>query len=128
MSRCELSKGDEAEGGELAENRKGLAFDIARDAEAGPNASEIGIIIARVRDEFPRSGGNPIEKSMESHSVEGAGAGNAECAAGGREALFCENAMPGGPEAAENADLRSAHEGGAGSGANGPNRLEWIAN
>ena len=124
----ELAEGDEVQRGEFAQNWKGLAFDIARGAEAGPNASEIGVVIARVRDEFPGAGGNPIEKAVESHGVECAGGGYAECAAGGRKAFFGNDAVPGGLEAAETADLRSADEAGAGGGANGPDRLEWIAN
>jgi len=126
--RCEFAERDELEGGKIAQNWKDLAFDIARGAEVGLNASEIGVIVAGVRDKFPGASGNPIEKAVESHGVECAGAGYAECAAGGCKAFFRKDAEPGGPEAAENADLRCSDEAGAGAGANGPERLEWIAN
>lgn len=128
MLRCEFAEGDEVEGRKFAQNWKGLAFNIARRAEAGPNTSEIGVMITRVCHELPRAGGNPIEKAVESHGVECAGAGYSECAPGGRETFFRKDAVPGGLEAAENADLRSADEAGAGGGANGPGRLEWITN
>ena len=121
-------EGDEAEGGEFAQNWKGLPLDFARGAETGPNTREIGVIVARMRDEFPGAGGNPIHEAMESHGVECAGGGYAECAVGGREAFFYKNAAPGGLKAAETADLRSTDEPGAGGGANGPDGFEWIAN
>lgn len=126
--QCEFAEGDEVEGGEFAQNWKGVSFDIARGAEASLNASEIGVIIARVRYEFPSAGGNPIEKTVQSHNVERACAGYAQCAAGGREAFSGKDAVPAEVEAAETADLHSADEAGAGGGANGSERLEWIAN
>ena len=125
---CEFAEGDELERGEFTQNRKGFAFDIARGAEASPNAREIRVVIARMRDEFPSAGANPIEKPVQIHCFECTGAGYAECAAGGSEAFFGNDAVPGGLKAAENADLRSANEAASGRCANGPLRLEWIAN
>src|SRR5665213_261549 len=110
------------------QNGKSLALHIARRAEGGLNARQIGIVIAGVRDEFPSAGPNPIEKSMKSHLTECSGAGYAECAARGREAFFREDASPAGLQAAENADLRSANEVAVGGSANCPCRLEWITN
>lgn len=123
----ELTEGDEDEAGEFAKDWKRFAFDIARGAEAGPNASEICVVIARVRDEFPGAGRNPTEKPVKTHGIECTGGGDAERAAGSRETFFGKDAMPGGLEAAEKADLRSADQAGAGGGANGPGRLKWIS-
>lgn len=128
MLRRELAEGDELQRGEFAQNWKRLAFDIARGAETRANASEIGVVVAGVRHEFPSARRNLIEKTAETHAIECAGAGNAERAAGGREAFFRKYAVPGRLEAPETANLRSTDEPGAGGGANGPGGFEWIAN
>lgn len=126
--RCDFAEGDEVQSGEFAQKWKGLAFDIARGAEPGPNARQIGVIVTRVRDELPGAGGDPIEKTVERHGVECTRAGYAERATGGREAFFGKDAMPAGLKAAKNADLRGADESSAGRGMNSPCGLKWIAN
>ena len=81
-----------------------------------------------MRDQFPCTGPNLIEESTKSPLAECTGAGHAERAARGGEALFREDASPASLQAAENAYLCSANEVAVGGSANGPCRLEWIAN
>lgn len=109
----------------FAQNRKSFTFGIARSAKAGPGTSEISVVIAGMRDGFPSARANPIEKPVESHGVQRAGARDAECAVRCHKALFRNDATPRGHKVAEDSDLRGADQSGVGSRANGPHWLKW---
>lgn len=49
----QIAEGDEVDGGEFFERGESLAFDVARCAEAGADARQVGVVIAGVGDELP---------------------------------------------------------------------------
>ena len=89
---------------------------------------QVGIVVARMGDQFPCAGGKMTEQCIRGGRVEGSGGQNADGAVGGAEALFRHDAAESGLKQPQQVDLGTANEMSGGCGAKTPRRLKGIAN
>jgi len=87
---------------------------------------EVGVVVAGVGDELPEAVGESCQQGIECDPVEGAGGEDADCALGGGEAFFGDNAEEFGAEGAEDLDLGAAEPSRLGRGADGPGGFEGV--
>src|SRR5450631_2200552 len=127
LGRRDAGIGEEFDVGEFFDGVESFSLDVAGGAQASADLVEIGIVVAGVRDQFPRARGELTKQGAGGGDVEDSGADNGYGSVGGGEAFFCDDSAAGGLQFAEDVDLRGAGPGGAGGGANGPHRLEGIA-
>ena len=107
------------------------AFGVARRTETRRDLSQVGVVVAGMRDEFPCARRQLTEQGSKCCCVEASGGEHADGAVGGGETFFCGDAAEGGLKPAEEGYLRAAKQGGVAGCVRGsvqaPGRLKRIA-
>src|ERR1039458_120914 len=125
--RMQLGKRNKFNGREFFQGEKGRAFDVTRSAKAGADAGEVGVVVAGMGDELPCAGRQTLEQGTQGGSVEDAGAGHGDGAAGGDKSFLVKNPAANRLQPAQGAHLRQPHPRRAMRGTARPFRLEGVA-
>ena len=111
---------------EFAEDGEGLALDVARGAEAGADAGQVGVVIAGMGDQLPCAGGYVASRERRVAASRVPVPAMANGAVGGGKSFFGYDAAANRFEPSQSADLEDADQG-APTVARRPRRLEGIA-
>jgi hypothetical protein len=97
--RQQAGKRGEFEAHGLPKREQGPTLNLARGAQTGVGQRQIGIVVARMRDQFPGARGQIAEQGSQSGSVKISSGQHADRTICGYKSLFGHDAAEGGLEA-----------------------------